>query len=138
MVRNLEPYNIVEANLTVRLTDRNTIVRGYIDIDLDMLPLKTLPNFKYISHSLSICNKQLTSLKGCPIYVGGDFYCHYNRLTSLEGCPIYVGGDLYCGTNKLTSLDGCATYIGGRLYCKNNKIKLLRPDGVNIIGKFSS
>ena len=32
------------------------------------------------------------TMKGCPVEVGGDFYCHNNNLTSLEGCPVKVGG----------------------------------------------
>lgn len=42
-----------------------------------------------------------------------NFYCSDNNLTTLEGCPKYIGGDFYCSYNSLTSLKGCPKYIGG-------------------------
>jgi hypothetical protein len=33
--------------------------------------------------------------------VDGSFYCNHNQLTSLEGCPTYVGGDFWCNNNKV-------------------------------------
>jgi len=33
----------------------------------------------------------LTTLKGAPEYVGGNFYCSYNRLTSLKGVGTVAG-----------------------------------------------
>jgi len=47
--------------------------------------------------------------------VTGDFYCNDNQLTSLEGCPSYVGMGFYCGHNKLNSLEGCPKHIGGEV-----------------------
>ena len=34
--------------------------------------------------------------------VSGKFDCSHNNLTSLEGCPKYVGGSFFCNNNKLT------------------------------------
>jgi len=133
MNRNLEPYNIVKSNLTVRLTDSNIITRG--NVDLFNRKLTTLPHFKYVGRYFNCRNNKLTSLKGCPIYVG-RLVCDRNCLTSLEYCPTYIGSTLYCRYNQLTSLDGCATYIGDSLYCYGNKVKLSRPKGVKIGGEF--
>jgi hypothetical protein len=47
----------------------------------------------------------------------GHFECHKNKLTTLEGCPNYVGGNFDCGKNKLTTLENCPKYIGGDFYC---------------------
>ena len=57
----------------------------------------------------------LTSLKGCPRWIGGYFICSRNELTSLEFSPDYVGGWFGCGMNKLTD-NYCDTEIGGSFY----------------------
>ena len=52
--------------------------------------------------------------------VTGYFSCSVNKLTSLEGCPIWVGGRFHCWDNRLTSLEGCPSYVGGYFYCLQN------------------
>lgn len=42
--------------------------------------------------------------------VSGDFYCRANMLTSLKGAPRQVGGNFYC--DRLTSLDGIGIVHG--------------------------
>ncbi len=72
---------------------------------------------------------ELTSLKGCPSEVGGNFRCDDNNdLTSLEGCPKKVGGDFDCSRDKLTSLKGCPSEVGGDFDCSNNKVKFTEED----------
>ena len=44
--------------------------------------------------------------------VSGNFDCCKNNLTTLEGCPDYVGGDFSCWNNKLTTLEHRPTYDG--------------------------
>jgi hypothetical protein len=70
------------------------------------------------------CNKnRLTTLDGCPNYVGGNFLCNQNKLTTLEGCPKYVGGRFSCSENELTSLKGVEKCeILGDFHCMNNDI----------------
>jgi hypothetical protein len=58
--------------------------------------------------------------------VSGEFYCSYNKLTTLEGCPNYVGGDFTCYKNKITTLEGCPNYVGDSFYCENNKLTSLK------------
>ena len=73
-----------------------------------------------------ICSeKNLTSLRGCPKEVKGDFFCSQNKLTSLEGGPQKVGGYFDCSNNKLTSLKGAPKQVGGGFYCSNNKLTTL-------------
>jgi hypothetical protein len=55
--------------------------------------------------------------------VDGSFYCYNNNLTSLEGCPDYVGGIFDCSENNLTSLEGCPDEVGGSFNCFNNPLK---------------
>lgn len=49
---------------------------------------------------------EISSLKGCPSIVKGNFDCSYNKLTSLEGGPEVVEGVFDCSYNKLKSLKG--------------------------------
>jgi hypothetical protein len=43
-----------------------------------------------------------------------------NKLTTLEGCPKYIGDSFYCGYNALTTLEGCPSYVGGYFECRYN------------------
>jgi hypothetical protein len=42
--------------------------------------------------------------------------CSIHGVTSLKGCPWSVQGNFECGRNKLSSLDGIPEFIGGNLY----------------------
>jgi len=60
--------------------------------------------------------RELGNMEKLPVKFGkvsGFFTCSENKLTTLEGCPNYVGGDFNCLDNKLISLEGCPSYIGG-------------------------
>ena len=65
----------------------------------------------------------LTSLEGCPDYVGGDFVCDWNkRLTSLKGAPKEVGGSFNCDWCRgLTTLEGSPEKVGTNFSCNNCK-----------------
>ena len=56
----------------------------------------------------------LTSLRGAPQKVGGDFWCsRCTSLTSLEGAPQEVGGTFSCADcPSLTSLEGVPQKVG--------------------------
>ena len=48
------------------------------------------------------------NIKELPVQFGkieGSFYCQRCKLTTLKGCPYYVNGDFLCFENKLTSLE---------------------------------
>ena len=76
-------------------------VKGDVDLrsrDFEELPYK----FGRVNNmfSLSMC-LNLTSLKNCPNYVGGNFSCSYcPQLDSLEGCPKKVKTHFYCNDCK--------------------------------------
>lgn len=84
--------------------------------DLAKLPIK----FGSVTRDFYCSRNELTSLEGCPEFVGGGFYCYRNQLTTLEGCPKTVGGDFSCYENNLTSLVGCPPV--SFLYCTSNYI----------------
>ena len=73
-----------------------------------------------------ICNdRNMTSLRGCPSEVGGNFNCRHNRLKTLDGGPKRVDEDYECSNNELTSLRGCPSEVGGNFNCCHNRLKTL-------------
>jgi hypothetical protein len=93
---------------------------GSIDVDgnvnlwdkrLTELPL----TFNKVNGYFDCSYNNLTTLKGCPRWVGSSFICSYNNLTSLEFSPDYVGSNFWCQYNKLTN-NYCDTEIGGNFY----------------------
>jgi hypothetical protein len=74
-------------------------------------------------------NLDSSDLTKLPLKFGtvtGDFGCHDNLLTSLEGCPKYVGGNFYCPKNKLTSLKGGPEKVDGHFQCYDNFLTNLK------------
>src|SRR5688572_26526898 len=63
------------------------------DLRLENMGLKQLPDLSRVKVLGGFCcdDNELTSLKGCPAYVGGTFSCLNNKLTSLEGAPPQSG-----------------------------------------------
>lgn len=65
-------------------------------------------------NSLQARGKGITSLKGFPVEVKGDFNIAGNDLSSLEGCPKIVNSTFDCSENKkLTSLKGGPEVVRG-------------------------
>jgi hypothetical protein len=94
------------------------------DVDLYGFDLTELPlTFNKVTGYFDCGVNNLTTLKGCPRWVGGYFNCEDNQLTSLEFSPDYMGGNFYCEWNKLTD-NYCDTEIGGGFYTS------LKQDGL--------
>jgi hypothetical protein len=110
-------------NYTINIDD--TIdVYGHVNLGSKLGNIQKLPvKFRKVSSYFSCYDNNLTSLEGCPDYVGWNFYCVENNLTSLEGCPKYIGGSFYCSKNRsLVSLKGIEKVeIIGSLFCKYNQ-----------------
>ena len=103
----------------------NTIdVFGNVDLwdkRLNEIPL----NFNKVTGYFSCSYNNLTSLKGCPKWVGGDFSCHYNKLLDID-CDIQiVDGAFYCQNNRITTLKGSPKYVGS-FHCNGNFITDLK------------
>jgi hypothetical protein len=79
---------------------------------------------------------KLTSLEGGPKVVGGNFWCHYNELTDLEGAPSEFGGHFICQKNKLTSLEGCPKEVSGNFNCSENDLTTLKGSPIYVGGDF--
>jgi hypothetical protein len=73
-----------------------------------------------VDGNVDLNDRSLTKLPLKFNKVTGYFSCSVNKLTSLEGCPIWVGGRFHCWDNRLTSLEGCPSYVGGYFYCLQN------------------
>ena len=86
---------------------------------LTELPL----TFNRVTGWFDCSRNKLTSLKGCPRWIGGNFNCYNNQLTSLEFSPDYVGGSFWCSNNQLTN-NYCDTEILGDFYTN------LKQDGL--------
>ena len=69
--------------------------------------------------------ENVTSLKGCPKIVKGNFDCSKSKITTLEGAPEIIGGHLYCrNCENLISLEGAPKEVGEEFscsYCGNLK-----------------
>lgn len=71
----------------------------------------------------------LTTLIGCPFFVGGLFGCISNPITSLVGAPSDVGSFL-CYDHALVSLEGLPLKIAGDLCLSwSEKLPMLRLVG---------
>lgn len=55
----------------------------------------------------------LTTLKGSPVYVGGNFRVTDNELTTLEHCPKVICENFFASGNLLTTLKYFPESIGG-------------------------
>ena len=108
------------------------------NVDLKMRSLYELPDLSDVSvEGYFDCSRNfLTSLKGCPEYVGGDFTCFSNNLTSLEGGPKEVDGNYYCSQNKLTTLEGAPKKVGWNFSCESNPLTSLEGCPKEVGGYF--
>ena len=98
---------------------------GTIDVEgnatFSMLSLVELPiRFGRVTGDFWCSFNNLTSLEGCPRWVGGNFSCNVNNLTTLQHAPEYVGGNFMCECNKLNTLEHMPGYIGGNVGIKCN------------------
>lgn len=75
-----------------------------------------------VNDNVNICHSDLWEI---PIQFGriyGNFDCGHNNLTTLKGCPIYVEESFACTYNKLHSLLYTPKYIGYRFYYGSNPL----------------
>ena len=118
----------------------------YAHSNHNLISLKNFPDEVGKHFSIAQC-KKLTSLKGCPIKVGGIFIASYIpglteinefpeeigdsvtfagcSLKSLDGLPRFLPADLDVSFNDLTSFKGAPREIGGSLYAHRNRIETL-------------
>ena len=86
-----EKYNIKNYKINNGLVDVDCSVYLFYN-ELTELPL----NFGEIRGFFDCSRYGLTTLKGCPTRVDGNFYCSVNKLTKLDYLPEFIGGDFIC------------------------------------------
>mgnify|MGYP001298282849 FL=1 len=126
-----EKYKIINYEIN----EDNTIdVFGNVDLwdkKLNKIPL----SFNKVTGNFSCSYNNLTSLEGCPKWVGGDFSCHYNKLSDIDYGIQIVDGNFYCNNNKITTLKGSPKLVGS-FSCYKNKITDLKGCPKYIKGNF--
>jgi len=116
----------IESNGGVRQTFQerygnlsDTIFLGDIDLEnMSLTSLKGSPRF--ISGNFNCSVNSLKNLIGGPIFIGGDFDCSYNSLRNLIGGPQIINGNYNCSVNKLLTLRGAPISLGGNMDCLYN------------------
>ena len=93
-------------------------------------------NFNKVDGLFYCDSNKLTSLKGCPNWVGSDFTCDNNELTNLEFGPEFIGKDYDCTDNELTDLKGSPEKINGKFDCSWNKLTYLKGSPKEVDGYF--
>ncbi len=71
----------------------------------DLEDFKDLTGTMYPSN-MFLNARELTSLKGSPDAVNGDFFCSNNKLTTLKYSPKEIFGNFNVNYNNLISLEG--------------------------------
>ena len=110
------------------------------DVILHRSKLKELPlKFNIVEGNFNCSNNLLTSLKGSPKKVYGNFSCFNNsNLKSLEYSPNYVSGSFNCNSCDITSLKGSPEKVEGEFnIALNPNITSLEGSPI-IVGKFHS
>ena len=86
-----------------KINDNNTIdcINFFTLTEQRITELPEFIRFNIASDGFSVSKNRLTTLRGCPKIVKGDFYCYSNALKTLEFAPEEVGGDFYCENNAV-------------------------------------
>lgn len=93
------------------------------DVDFHFVKMKSLPfNFRSVTRNFNIAFCGLTSLKGCPEEIGGDFVCCGNRMRNLKDGPKIVDGNFdISNCSQIRNLKNSPVTVGGDYLCMNCK-----------------
>jgi len=81
---------------------------------------------RYVGGEFSVTNcESLTSLKHGPEIVGEGYFAYQNSLKTLEGAPKYTPKQFSVWENELTSLKGGPEYVGGGYTAQKNYLSNL-------------
>lgn len=112
-----------------RVTGKGTIQihpSGVVDVDghvrLSSLWSKMPVQFGKVTGAFICSGGKLTTLEGCPTYVGDNFDCSSNMLTSLEHAPTHVVKHYRCSDNQITSLAHAPKRVDGYFNCGKNQL----------------
>lgn len=91
---------------------------------------------KEVKGDFLVSDNKLTSLTDSPESLGGSYICSDNLLTSLEGVPEEINVDFIFQRNKLTSLKGAPKSVKGNFACTGNPLTSLEDAPKEIGGEF--
>jgi hypothetical protein len=106
---------------SVDITDDGIVNMNCQEISLKIDTHELSVNFGTVTGNVRFSGKKyggsgdgdLTTLKGCPTKIIGDFTCSCNEiLQSLDGGPQHVSKDYYAYDCPLTSLSGLPQFVG--------------------------
>lgn len=93
------------------------------DVDISFYDLTEIPiQFGKVDGNFLCCGNRLTTLKGCPKYVGGGFDAFNNKLTSLEYCPEITEWRFDVHNNNLTTLRYMPKQVNGNISIYDNPL----------------
>ena len=108
------PFNYKKAKGRSFGRDFYSLKLNFYDFKLKNLPFQ-------FGHSVDfdITHSDVTSLKGSPTLVDGEFNCSYTNITSLKYGPEIVTADYIISGNRLNSLEFLPRKIGGTFVTSN-------------------
>lgn len=87
-----------------------------IDVNGDLFIEEDLPyfiNFNKVYSDCTVWHSYVTTLRGAPKYVDGNFICRSTAVETLEYCPIEIGGSFEVIYNKkLKNIDNLPQKVG--------------------------
>jgi hypothetical protein len=121
-VTKILQWSEIQSYLTtyfhLNLKTVSTSISGKIDVNGMVRSISMFPGgnidikFGRVTSMFNVSHSGLTTLDGCPDYVGGEFVCTANYINDLIGGPSEVRGSYICVSNNLTSLNGLPKIIG--------------------------
>jgi len=108
---NVGKIKLIRDWMSNYVSEEDFILRDDLTIDLphgiilDYKNISSLPefiNFNKSYDTFSISGNSLTTLRGCPLAVYGNFYCDNNNLTSLKHAPEDITGNLMASRNSIS------------------------------------
>ena len=112
----------------------STAINGNLyDLSINITSLKGAP--QKVGGEFDCSNTKIKSLEGAPQEVS-RFRCMNTRITSLEYAPQKVSGDFICSQTDITSLKYAPQEVGGNFKCSNTKIKSLEGAPREVSGDF--
>lgn len=149
-LKEYNSYSDIDDQLVEKVSELNAICKkwgiknytinddGTIDVDgnvnisdfhLNVLPLR----FGNIKGFFACDTNRLSSFKGCPKKIGGNFYCYINKITDIYDIP-EVTGEIHIDNNPVYSL---IRYFIGRKDKQEwielfNELDIIQ-DGYNVI-----
>jgi hypothetical protein len=89
--------------------------------DIKHIPFK----FNKVHMDFNISGSGITSLEGCPEFIGGTFNCSSIKINDLTNAPSIVEESFLCNGCGLTSLVGCPEVVPFVFSCESNRITSL-------------